>query len=250
MNAELMPIEETPRQAIVPQHTSVTTPADLLAMAVSQGADLDKLERLMALQERYEANEARKAFNVAFAEFKAEAVKVIKGTEIKDGPLKGKHHANLHDVVIATAAPLAKHGLTAAWKLTRDEPGSMEVTCVLKHAAGHSESVSMSAAPDTGPGRNAIQARGSAKTYLERYTLMAILGLAASDQDNDGIGAEEIHDDKAGDWIRVANGLQTPDDYDAQKKKLLKDYGNKPENLPPTVRTAFNQAKARVMPKD
>ena len=38
-----------------------TTPAALLAMAVQQGADLDKLERLMALQERWEANEARKA---------------------------------------------------------------------------------------------------------------------------------------------------------------------------------------------
>lgn len=245
-NAELMPLEKTP--AVAP-HSSVTTPADLLAMAVSQGADLDKLERLMALQERYESNEARKAFNVAFAEFKAEAVKVIKGTEIKDGPLKGKHHANLHDVVIATAAPLAKHGLTAAWKLTRDEPAMMEVTCVLKHAAGHSESVSMSAAPDTGPGRNAIQARGSAKTYLERYTLMAILGLAASDQDDDG-GHGDVTDDKAGDWIKVANDLQTPQDYDVQKKRLLADYGNKPEKLPPKVRTAFNAAKARVMPKD
>jgi hypothetical protein len=57
-------------------------------------------------------------------------------------------------------------------------------------------------------------------------------------------------DDKAGDWIRVANGLERPEDYDAQKKKLLSDYGNKPENLPPRVRSAFNQAKARVMPKD
>ncbi len=39
---------------------------------------------------------------------------------------------------------------------------------------------------DTGPGRNAIQARGSAKSYLERYTATAILGLAAQDADKDG----------------------------------------------------------------
>jgi hypothetical protein len=47
----------------------------------------------------------------------------------------------------------------------------------------------MGAAPDTGPGRNAIQARGSAKSYLERYTLLAATGTAAADQDNDGNGA-------------------------------------------------------------
>jgi hypothetical protein len=46
----------------------------------------------------------------------------------------------------------------------------------------------MGAAPDTGPGRNAIQARGSAKSYLERYTLLAATGTAASDMDNDGNG--------------------------------------------------------------
>jgi hypothetical protein len=62
----------------------------------------------------------------------------------------------------------------------------MEVTCTIRHILGHSESVAMGAAPDTGPGRNAIQARGSAKSYLERYTLLAATGMAASDTDNDG----------------------------------------------------------------
>jgi len=161
----------------------------MMETIINRGGDMTALKDMMDLRDRWEATEARKAFNVAFAHFKAEAITVIKGTLIKDGPLKGKMHANLHDVVVATAAPLAKFGLTTAWKLTKDEPANMEVTCVLKHSSGHSETVSMSAAPDTGPGRNAIQARGSTKSYLERYTLMAILGLAASDQDDDGNGA-------------------------------------------------------------
>lgn len=248
MNAELMPMEPSPQRAIA-QPNAVTTPADLLAMAVSQGADLDKLEKLMALQERYEANEARRAFNVAFAEFKAEAVKVIKGTVIKDGPLKGKTHANLHDVVIATAAPLAKHGLAAAWKLTKDEPGLMEVTCVLKHADGHSESVSMSAAPDTGPGRNAIQARGSAKTYLERYTLMAILGLAASDQDDDGAGAEP---EDAGptrsalqSWIDGVDGCVDRFGLKALKEEMVTAFGGA-MNIPKRLIRAYNEKWEQV----
>lgn len=162
------------------------TPRNLIALAVEKGAGVDQLERLMALQERYEANKARKAFNAAFADFKAEAVQIIKRTEVKDGPLKGKFHANLSDVVSATTPHLSKHGLTISWALTKDDKDWMEVSCTLRHVAGHSESVSMGAAPDTGPGRNAIQARGSAKSYLERYTATAILGLAPQDADNDG----------------------------------------------------------------
>ena len=67
----------------------------------------------------------------------------------------------------------------------------MEVTCTLHHIGGFTEAVPMGGAPDTGPGRNAIQARGSAKTYLERYTVLAILGLAAQDADDDGAGGAQ-----------------------------------------------------------
>jgi hypothetical protein len=246
-----MPMEDKPTRES--QHMAITTtPADLLTMAVQQGSDIATLERLMDLKDRWDANEARKAFNVAFAQFKGEAIRVIKGTVIADGPLKGKKHANLFDVVVATAAPLAKHGLTTAWKLTKDEPALMEVTCVLKHSAGHSESVSMSSAPDTGPGRNAIQARGSAKSYLERYTLTAILGLAATDQDDDGSSSDtgEALDDKAGDWVRVASGLEHPADYNAERKRMKADYGDDPTKIPAAVIKAFNTARDRVTPKD
>ena len=153
--------------------------------------DVAKLQALLTVKKEWDADEARKAFNVAFSAFKSEAVKIVKRTEVKDGPLKGKFHANLFDVVDATTPHLSKHGLTISWKLSKDEPAWMEVTCTLRHVGGHSESVSMGGAPDTGPGRNAIQARGSAKSYLERYTATAILGLAPQDADNDGNAPSE-----------------------------------------------------------
>jgi hypothetical protein len=187
----LIHVDERTREAV--RLPVATVPADASSLmkiidraAMDPNFDVAKLEQLLAVQERWEAKEARKAFNVAFAEFKSEAVKIIKRTEVKDGPLKGKFHANLFDVVDATTPHLSKHGLAISWKLTKDEPTWMEVSCTLRHVGGHSESVSMGGAPDTGPGRNPIQARGSAKSYLERYTATAILGLAAQDADNDG----------------------------------------------------------------
>jgi hypothetical protein len=162
------------------------TPMEMLSAAMARGTDMAQLEKLLELQERWEGNNARRAFNAAFSAFKAEAVTIIRGTTIKDGPLKGKTHATLHDVIVATTPKLSVHGLALSWRLSRDEKDWMEVTCTLRHVDGHSETVSMGAAPDTGPGRNAIQARGSAKSYLERYTATAILGLAAADADDDG----------------------------------------------------------------
>jgi hypothetical protein len=188
MNAivDLTPTE--PTQRTMP---AVMTPAALLQIALESGADLDRLERLMGMQERYEANEARKAMNVAFAQWKAEAVKIIKTKKVLDGPLKGKLHAELSAIVDAVTPSLSSFGLSVSWRLIEDTKDWMRVECVLKHAGGHSESVAMGGAPDTGPGRNAIQARASTKTYLERYTLMAILGLAAGDDDGAGGGHEE-----------------------------------------------------------
>jgi hypothetical protein len=165
------------------------TPADLLRIAVESGADLDRLEQLMALQERWEAKEAKRAFDAAFSAFKAEAVTIIKGRKVTDGPLKNKSYAELHDVVNAVTPALSKHGLSSSWKLTMDEKDWMQVTCYLRHVNGHEESVSMGGPPDVGGAKNAIQARASTKTYLERYTLKAITGLSEQNDDNDGNGA-------------------------------------------------------------
>ena len=89
-------------------------------------------------------------------------------------------------MVDAVTPALSRHGLSASWKLTRDEKDWLEVTCTLKHVGGHAESVSMGGPPDAGGAKNAIQARASAKTYLERYTLKAICGVAEGGDDTDG----------------------------------------------------------------
>lgn len=192
--------------------TLTATPMEMLAVAVSQGADVDRLAKLMELQERWEANEARKAFSAAFSAFKAEAITIVKNVAVSDGPLKGKRYADLFGVVSAITPLLSKHGLSHAWNLTKDEPQWMEVTCTIRHEKGHTESVSMGAAPDTGPGRNAIQSRGSAKTYLERYTLLAATGLAAGEGDDDGAAAGGVDPSTREEWcmaIREADSLDT-----------------------------------------
>lgn len=185
----------------------------IVQLAIQLGAPIETVERLLAMKERVEADEARKKFNAAFAAFKGEAVKIIRTKQITDGPLKGKRHAEL-GVIVSTVTPaLSAHGLSISWRMTKDEKDWMEVCCTLRHVDGHSESVTMGGAPDTGPGRNAIQARGSAKTYLERYTATAILGLAPEDEDNDGAGAgEAISQEQGSEWVAAIEGSRTPEE--------------------------------------
>lgn len=216
------------------------TPMAMLQMAVSQGADLDKLQKLMELQERWEANEARKAFNAAFSAFKAEAVHIVKNTEVKAGPLAGTRYANLFDVVNAVVPALSKHGLSHSWKLSKDEKDWMEVTCTIRHVLGHSESVSMGAAPDTGPGRNAIQARASAKNYLERYTLLAVTGLAAGGEDNDGNSTGGIPHDVVEEWLLA---IREAPDMDSLKRVFSEAYSKAQAANDSTAMRAYMVAK-------
>lgn len=162
------------------------TPMSMLAMAVSQGADLDKISKLMDLQERYEKAESVKAFNAAFAAFKAEAIQVIKNRRVDAGPLSGKRYAELFSVVNAVTPALSRNGLSASWKLTKDDKDWLEVTCTLRHVLGHSDSVSMGGPPDAGGAKSAIQARASTVSYLERYTLKAICGVSEQGDDTNG----------------------------------------------------------------
>lgn len=158
----------------------------MLMLAVERGDDMERIKQLMDLQDRWEANEARKAYNAAFNAFKNEEIVLLKDMTVKDGPLKGKKYASLHTVVNAVTRALASHGLSHSWKLTKDERDWLEVTCTIKHSGGHSESVAMGGPPDAGGSKNAIHARASTVSYLERYTLKAICGMAEQDEDNDG----------------------------------------------------------------
>ena len=61
------------------------SPASMMQIALSRGADLDKLEKMLALQERWEANEARKAYHTAMAAFKAAPPEIEKDKKVSFG---------------------------------------------------------------------------------------------------------------------------------------------------------------------
>lgn len=164
-----------------------TTPADLLQMAVGQGADLDRLEKLMALQDRWEKGEARKTFTRAMAAFKTECPPVLN----KDGEVSFKgtnyRHATLGGILSVITPHLSRAGLSVSWETDQDK-GVVTVTCVVTHEDGHSERRPLTGPHDSSGNKNQIQQMGSTITYLQRYTLTAALGLSTGEVDDDGRG--------------------------------------------------------------
>jgi len=180
-------VAESPGQNIA----AITTPATLLAMAVQQGASMETLERLMDLQDRWDAKQAKNAYTVAMAEFKRNPPEILKrklvSFENRAGDKTEYRHAEIGDVCNAVVGSLGAAGFSHSWQIKQDT--QVEVTCILTHSLGHTESVVMKAAPDSSGGKNAIQAIASTVTYLERYTLLAAVGLATNSMDDDGRNA-------------------------------------------------------------
>jgi len=166
-----------------------TSPASMIYAAIAGGADLDKLEKLMLLQERFEANEAKKAYVSAMAAFKADPPRIEKTKRVKFSTTEYKH-ALLADVAEKINRALSVHGLAASWRTSQADKG-ITVTCTITHKMGYSESTELTAAPDTSGAKNAIQAIGSTVSYLERYTILALTGLGSHDMDDDGRGGVE-----------------------------------------------------------
>lgn len=162
----------------------------LIEKAVVAG-NIDLVDKMMVLQDRWEANEARKAFNNALAAAKSEIKPIIKnrtvGFEAKNGGSDVSYqHEDIAGIADQIDGILAKHGLWYRWRPVNDfATGMVSVTCIVSHKLGHAEETTLSGKIDVSGAKNHLQAVGSAVTYLERYTLKAALGLA-SKHDDDG----------------------------------------------------------------
>jgi hypothetical protein len=189
--------EVAPRREIVAAQSTAVTPMDMIDRALVAGADPDTLEKLLALQERWEANQGRKAFDEAMASAKAEIPTIRKNRTVDFTSSKGRTHYRHEDLaeIAATVNPiLGKYGLSYRFKTTNAPNEPITVTCIITHRQGYFEETTLSGPRDDSGNKNAIQQVGSTLTYLQRMTLKAALGLAAA-EDDDGAKSDAQHSD-------------------------------------------------------
>lgn len=199
MNANAM-VEHIPAgtRVVVPQEDGLLL---MIERALcNPDIQVDKLNALLDMKIKWDAEQERKAekaeakqaereFTAAMVEFKKLVPKILKDKHVEFNTQKGVtsyDHATIGAVCDAIIPALATSGLTHSWE-PKQEGKLIRVTCTLSHPGGHKKSVSMESFADDSGTKNPLQAMRSATTYMERYTLLDVCGVATGGMpDDDG----------------------------------------------------------------
>lgn len=185
----------------VPAENAVANYSASLIDVIAQAArdpsvDIDKMERLIAMQERVQGREAQTAYYAALAEMQPNLPIIDERGGIKDrsGAIQSTY-ALWEDVNEAIRPTLSEHGFSLSFRVSRAE-GEIIVTGVLAHRYGHREETTLTLPTDTSGSKNAVQAVGSSTSYGKRYTAFALLNITTTGEDDDGnkAGAKIVHD--------------------------------------------------------
>jgi hypothetical protein len=218
------------------------TPMDMIDRALASNATPETLERLLALQERWEGNQARKAFDEAMAAAKAEIPVISKSRTVDFTSSKGRTHYRYEDLaeVAKTVNPiLGKYGLSYRFRTTSNANEPVSVTCIVSHRLGYSEENTLVGPRDDSGNKNSLQQVGSTLTYLQRMTLKAALGLAAA-EDDDGAKSEQTIDDGPISEEQVASIRKLAEETGSDIPRFCAYF--KIEAVPDLPRSQFDRA--------
>lgn len=256
--AEILPAAHTPELGSVVGVTETSQQSSgMLQMiervVMSPDVAIDKLEQMLAMQERVWAREERKAFDRAIAEAKAEIPPIIKDGHVnfksKDDkkPDTDYRHETLAGIARVVDPILSKYGLSYRYRSEMIESGQLRITCVVSHRDGYSEETALQGSRDDTGNKNNFQAMGSAATYLQRYTLKLALGLSAAvDNDASKLEAAGSKTIDADQFLRLRELMEEASADEDLLKKFLK-HESEIEQLPVSkLGTAESMLKQKI----
>ena len=157
-------------------------------MIRDQSVDMSRVTEALQLYERITARKAKQEFDTAFPAMAAEIPVVERKGSIDIGRGKPQTYAKIEDIVETVTPVLSRHGFHVRFRLAQTEK-TVTATCVLTHSGGHSEETPFCVPHDVSGSKNIVQAIGSAKSYAQRYALLAALNVVSRDADDDGAAA-------------------------------------------------------------
>lgn len=167
--------------------------------------DIDKLQRLMDMQERAMVRNAKASYAAALSAMQPELPVISrKGKiEVRKKEASGERtgeiqqstpYALWEDINEGIRPVLATHGFALSFRVGMAQDGKITITGILSHREGHSEETTITLQHDSTGSKNAVQAVGSSVSYGKRYTAGALLNFTSRGEDDDGklAGAQAI----------------------------------------------------------
>lgn len=185
--ADTAEVIEVPQNEVAVQEGQtfdLASPEGLMGalLSAAPGTDTDKLDALAGIYERMEKGRAKQAFARAMAEMQPKLPAVGKGGQNKH---LNSNYARLEDIQAAVRPLLSEHGFSYRWICETGEH-EINVTCIVTHREGHSESDSLPLPVIDQKGTNRLQQHGVTVSYGKRYTLCNVLGVQLGGEDTDG----------------------------------------------------------------
>jgi hypothetical protein len=177
MKPDTLPLEAANETTLAP----VGAVSMFERLALDPNVPVDKLERLIAMQERIMEVNAKAAFNRAFADLQADLPTVIEHGKTDKGT-----YAQLEDIIEAVRPILRKHGFSLSHTTEWPDKATVKVIGLLTHTDGYERRSEFMASADTSGSKNAIQALGSSVAYGRRYTTKDLLNIVTRGEDDDG----------------------------------------------------------------
>lgn len=157
--------------------------------AADPSVDIEKLERLLAMQERIVAKHAESEFNAALNAAQTEISPIAADAENSQTRSRYATYAKLDRVL----RPIyTRHGFSLSFDETDSpKPDHIRVLAILAHRGGHSRTYQKDM-PTDGKGAKGgdvmtkTHAVGAAASYGMRYLLKGIFNVAIGEEDRDG----------------------------------------------------------------
>ncbi|MFV1538723.1 ERF family protein [Phaeobacter sp. JH204B] len=156
-------------------------------VAMDPNSDLAKLERMLAMKERMDAEASRRAFSDAMADCQAEILPVAKN---KSNDQTRSKYADLAAIYAACKPIVARHGFSfSTFPATTEKTSMMAVRWTLRHKGGHEESGTAEIPLDDKgmkgtANKTQTHAFGSTASYARRYLFSMIFDVATIDDDD------------------------------------------------------------------
>ena len=186
--------DSLPATAPEPELTGPLDASALIAKALEHNVGIDTMERLLALRERLQAEQARAAFLRALAAFQGECPVIVKTKTVAIRPASGAGYTYRYaplDIIVEQVRPfLQKYGLSYTIK-TRQDEGTLTAICEAHHEGGHTEPSELTVPIDKAARMNDTQKVGAARTYAMRYAFCNAFGILTGDEDTDAVTASD-----------------------------------------------------------
>lgn len=164
--------------------------AGLLAVieraARDPNVDIDKMERLLQMQERVQERNAKTAYFEAMSAMQPNLPTIDENGNIKNksGGVQSTY-ALWEDINEVIKPILSEYGFSLTFR-GRNTDREVTTVGVLTHCLGYSETSEISLPRDESGSKNIVQSIGSSKSYGKRYAAFDLLNITTRKEDDDG----------------------------------------------------------------